>query len=104
MAAQPYGALVTITATTPATAQTLTALLQSAIPGFRQTTLSNLSFRAHFDNVDRIFLVIDGRDSDFLTPSEPARTDIALGRLSTDFLAFRAANAGDRLYIAGVEP
>ena len=104
MSARPFGGLVTITATTEAGAQTITTLMRTLDPLFRVSVFSNMSFHAHWDNANRIFVVVAERTVDYMIPGEPLRSDLALGMLSTDAIAFYATSANDQLYIAGIEP
>lgn len=108
MAAREFGGLLTIDNTTPATAESLTALLRKLHgAGHRPMSFSNALFHAHFNNTDRIYIVfeIDGTkyDVDPIIPDETVEVKLTQGMLSSDGIFFRAATASDQMYVAGLE-
>src|SRR5258706_3485370 len=99
MSARAYGCLASV----QVAAQTLTQLMAAQIQGFTAHTFSAATVRAHYDNADRLFLVINGRDSGYLVPGEPLEFRPPHSPISTDEVSFRSAIANDRLFVAGVE-
>jgi len=100
MAAKAYGGLVTLSVA----AKTMTELLRQVYgDSFQKTVFCTLTTRAHFDNADRIFLQIDGTDSDWMVPGEPLDYELAHGPVYTDQMSYRAIVPGDRMYITAFE-
>jgi hypothetical protein len=108
VAARPFGGQLTITATTAATAQSLTTLLR-ALHGadHRPVTFATCHFHADFDNANRIYIVfeIGGTKYDVkpLIPNEPLDFELNQGALSSDSIFFRAESGNDQVFVAGVE-